>query len=234
MKRFVLAGVCALVFVPVMAPGEVRADDVGAAVDVAELRAALELPRRAHALRQVGVAEAELGEALRVLRERAPQGAGEARRSRAARAEEVLRAEEETAREHGRMRGLGEFVRDQVEDGARGQALAEAIREHRERRDPAGRSAAEGEGGGKERAAEARDGASAGDKGSAGAAERAAEGRERAAEVKEQGGEAKQGAAAAQEASRGQAGAGADQRGQAQGRAPGGDDAGPGRGAGRR
>ncbi|MFU8806083.1 MAG: hypothetical protein ACNA8W_19885, partial [Bradymonadaceae bacterium] len=95
---------------------------------------AMELPRAAHELREAGVARAEVVEALVSLRADKKDDDEDRPAQRSAR---VLRAEAETAREHGPTENFGAFVREQVKDGVRGQELTQMIRERREGRNPA-------------------------------------------------------------------------------------------------
>ena len=115
-------------------PATIFADSHEAAGESNRAKALLEamdLPVAAHMLRQSGMPRQEVNESLRVLRRSEDSRADERASRRSAR---ILRAEAETAREHGPMDGFGAFVRAQVESGVRGQELAQAIREQRQAR----------------------------------------------------------------------------------------------------
>lgn len=98
---------------------------------------ALDLPHQAHELRRAGVEDEELDKALQVLRERPePQDDDSATGRRASEATQTLRAEAETAKEHGPLDNFGDFIRTEVESGKKGPELAESIRDQRDDRRP--------------------------------------------------------------------------------------------------
>lgn len=133
----------AILLLIVCAPALVTAEESEGATDrAAAVLEALDLPVATQELRAAGVTEANISEALTALRqakgEEASEGAQDEPEGRAAsRASRVLRAEAETAREHGPMDNFGSFVREEVEKEVRGQELAESIRARREGRTPA-------------------------------------------------------------------------------------------------
>jgi len=90
-----------------------------------DLRVATDLPLRAHQLREDGVPNAEVEEAVT-----AAEDAG----LPAAETAEVLAAEVEAEQKHGRIDNFGSFVKSQLKEGKRGKELAAAIHaEHQER-----------------------------------------------------------------------------------------------------
>ncbi len=123
------AGLCLMLLVPAVAQAD-EAEDRGA-----EILAMFELPAAVQELRESGVDEEQVREALRAFREAPAQEDAEERRTRAGEAAETFRAEAEAAREHGPVENFGQYVRARVhDDGLRGRALAERIREEREHR----------------------------------------------------------------------------------------------------
>lgn len=124
-----------------VAPAVALADD-GDDARVSALLEAMDLPVVTQELREAGVQEAQISETLKIIRERVPESGEEADAAEegeeraATRATRLLRAEAETAREHGPMENLGEFVRDELDKGVTGQELAESIRSRREGRAP--------------------------------------------------------------------------------------------------
>jgi len=90
-----------------------------------DLRVATDLPLRAHQLREDGVPNAEVEEAVT-----AAEDAG----LPAAETAEVLAAEVEAEQKHGRIDNFGSFVKSQLKEGKRGKELAAAIHaEHQKR-----------------------------------------------------------------------------------------------------
>jgi hypothetical protein len=85
----------------------------------AEVLAALDLPKKAKALRDKGVAGAEVKEAIR-----------EARKKKlgAKRTKKLLEAAEESVDENGPVDNFGAFVRQKLDEGLRGKELAAAIK----------------------------------------------------------------------------------------------------------
>ncbi len=143
MKRIFSAILMLIVCAPALAVAEESEEATDRATAVLE---ALDLPLATQELRAAGVTEANISEALTALRPAKDEGAGEEASEEArdepegraaSRASRVLRAEAETAREHGPMDNFGSFVREEVEKEVRGQELAESIRARREGRTPA-------------------------------------------------------------------------------------------------
>lgn len=170
-------GIGAALLALLLSPAVVHADE-GERGKAEEVLALFELPAAVMELRETGIAEEQVREALRAFRE-APAREGEAERPtrRSRDATDAIRAEVETSREHGPTENFGSFVRQRVqEDGLRGQELSDRIREERatrraerggeaqerrgeaqERREAAVRQ--RGERGGAGRAGEAQEGA---------------------------------------------------------------------------
>jgi hypothetical protein len=103
----------------------------------AELVAATKLPVQADALRQAGVPDAEVAEAVR---------AAKAHGLSAGEAEEALEASADSTEEHGRIDNFGKFVNGQLDEGKRGRELAQAIREEHARRGKGPQGKAKGHG----------------------------------------------------------------------------------------
>ena len=120
-------------------PSAVTAQEGEQERSASSLLEALELPERAHQLREAGVDNDQVVEALDALRQLSTSAAeaGQKEEGRAARAARILEAEAETAREHGPMDNFGEFVRREIKAGKQGPELAESIRGQRETRRPA-------------------------------------------------------------------------------------------------
>ena len=87
--------------------------------------AAIELPRRANALRQRGVPDSDVQETLDAAKQ-GELGADEAA--------VVLQEEQEAVETHGPVENFGAFVRAKMAEGLRGQELAAAIRAEHEAR----------------------------------------------------------------------------------------------------
>lgn len=132
---------CGLTAGPAMAWADEDPDDRASAI-----QEAMELPEVTQQLRETGVDEDQISESLETLREGAgdeaedaeadpdDEAADRADEMAAGRAARVLGAEAETAREHGPMEDLGEFLQQQLDEGVRGQDLADSIRERRDNR----------------------------------------------------------------------------------------------------
>lgn len=135
-RRYLVIALIALVTCAV--PAVAMADDDEPDQGVSKMLEALELPVQAQELRDAGVDEAQVNQALDSLRnyESAADESSEGNPGRAARAAAVLRAESQTAREEGPMDNFGEFVRNKLDEGLRGEELAESIREQRANRRP--------------------------------------------------------------------------------------------------
>ncbi|MGE5927440.1 MAG: hypothetical protein ACM357_08805 [Gemmatimonadota bacterium] len=95
----------------------------------ARIAAAAALPALAEEIRGAGVSQPDLAAVLAVLAER---------KLPATDARSVLEEEWKAAREHGPVPGLGRFVRGRLDEGLRGQALADAIRREHVRRGTGG------------------------------------------------------------------------------------------------
>lgn len=117
----------------VMAAPALGFADSGAEAKADAVLEALELPEVAQQLRDAGVEEGELGEALGVLRQQ-EEADDESEVSSVRNAARVLRAEAKQAEEHGPIDNFGEFVQEQIDDGVQGRDLAESIRAERQRR----------------------------------------------------------------------------------------------------
>jgi len=95
------------------------------AADRDEILAALELPKKAQALRNKGVEKAEVREALRAAR---------GKKLKARQARDLLEGAEEAVDESGPIDNFGAFVKARLAEGLRGRELAAAIRaEHQAR-----------------------------------------------------------------------------------------------------
>ena len=101
---------------------------------------AIELPVRAHEIRQHGVEETEIRAAVEAMR---------VRQVPAAEAAETLEVAESAVEEHGPVDGFGDFVQSKLDEGLRGQDLAAAIRGEHEARGQKPETAGKPEGVGK-------------------------------------------------------------------------------------
>jgi hypothetical protein len=90
------------------------------ASDSTDLQRAIELPARADGLRNAGVKEDQVRQALGAARDK-QLGADEA--------EQVLESAEKAAKEDGPVDNFGDFVQSKLDEGLRGRELAQAIRE---------------------------------------------------------------------------------------------------------
>ncbi|MEN8148863.1 MAG: hypothetical protein ABFS86_03515, partial [Planctomycetota bacterium] len=91
----------------------------------AEVLAALDLPKKAKALREKGVDKEELKQALREARKK---------KMKAKDTKELLEAAEDSVDENGPVDNFGAFVRKKLDEGLRGKELAKAIKaEHKAR-----------------------------------------------------------------------------------------------------
>lgn len=120
-----------LVLGAISTAGAQAPDDRTAAADglAARIAAAAGLPALADEIRAAGVPQQDLAAVLTLLGEK---------RVPATDAHQILDEEWRAAREHGPVPGLGRFVRGRLDEGLRGQALAEAIRQEHARRGTGG------------------------------------------------------------------------------------------------
>ena len=123
-----LVGLCSAAAAQAQAQSaEGRSDDADSLG--ARITAAAALPALAQDIRGAGVPQSDLAAVMALLAQR---------RVPATDAKRVLDEEWKSAREHGPVPGLGVFVRGRLDEGLRGRALADAIRQEHARRGTGG------------------------------------------------------------------------------------------------
>ncbi|MBL9104432.1 MAG: hypothetical protein JNL82_26035 [Myxococcales bacterium] len=121
MRTVLLASILSLALLPraadAEAPARPEAADKNAARD--RILGALELPRKAQALRKAGLDDAAVKAGLKAARDK---------KLHAREAADLLDAAAQAVKDHGPVDNFGAFVQSQLDSGKRGKDLAEAIR----------------------------------------------------------------------------------------------------------
>jgi hypothetical protein len=121
MRIILLASILSLALLPraadAEAPARPEAADKNAARD--RILGALELPRKAQALRKAGLDDAAVKAGLKAARDK---------KLHAREAADLLDAAAQAVKDHGPVDNFGAFVQSQLDGGKRGKDLAEAIR----------------------------------------------------------------------------------------------------------